>query len=41
MYEETLKELELANYKGAFTGYAYGKMGRISETRRVLEDLIR
>ncbi|MBA7494004.1 Serine/threonine-protein kinase PknD [subsurface metagenome] len=40
-YEEALSELELINYKGAITGLAYAKMGRISEAKRVLEDLIR
>ena len=41
LHEEALKELKLANYKGAYIGYVYANMGRISETRRVLEDLIR
>jgi len=39
MYEKALKELELIDYYGAYTGYAYAKMGRISEAKRILEDL--
>ena len=41
MYEEALRELELLNHEGAYTGIVYAKMGRISEAKRVLEDLIR
>lgn len=41
MYEEALRELELINDKDYRTGLIYAKMGRISETKKVLEDLIR
>ena len=41
MYEEALRELELLNHEGAYTGIVYAKMGRISEAKRVLEDVIR
>ncbi len=41
MHDEVLRELELLNQEGVYTGVAYAKLGRISEAKRVLEDLIR
>jgi len=40
MHEEALREFELIDYKGAAIGYTYAKMGRTSEAKKVLEDLI-
>jgi hypothetical protein len=41
MFEEALREFKLIDYEGPEIGFAYAKMGRISETKRVLEDKMR